>query len=233
MQKLKDNTSSFKIDYEIMNLMLVRKRAEINHQYENEIQAETEQQENPINGTQLEALKESVEKYEDQELSVQIKPEDEEFERLFIHELQHMDRISMSEVERREKLHKLVLPKEIQENANKIMSCYIPGEDTIPSINDKVYATGKAIEKKMGIDPNEKKKHARRRLKNSNRRERKLKAEIKELRQLIARNSNEINWRKQRRKGTPKEKKILKQLKKTLNETELTISILEVQGGMD
>ena len=53
MQKLKDNTSSFKIDYEIMNLMLLRKRAEINHQYENEIQAETEQQENPINGIQL------------------------------------------------------------------------------------------------------------------------------------------------------------------------------------
>ena len=31
---------------------------------------------------------------------------------------------------------------------------------------------------------------------------------------------------KQRRKGTPKEKKILKQLKKTMNETELTTSIL-------
>ena len=85
---------------------------------------------------------------------------------------------------------------------------------------------GKAIEKKMGIDPNEKKKHTSKRLQNGNRRERKLKAEIKQLRQLIARTSNEIYRRKQRRKGTPKEKKILKQLKETMNETELTISVL-------
>ena len=49
-----------------MNLVLVRKRAEINRQYKNESQVETEQQENPINETQLEALKESVEKDEDQ-----------------------------------------------------------------------------------------------------------------------------------------------------------------------
>ena len=61
------------------------------------------------------------------------------------------------------------------------MICYIRGEDTIPSITDKVYAMGKAIEKMMGIDPNEKKKHTSKRLKNGNRRERKLKVEIKEL----------------------------------------------------
>ena len=75
----------------------------------------------------------------------------------------------------------------------------------------------------MGIDPNEKQKHTRKRLQNGNRRERKLKAEIKQLRQLIARTSNVIYWRKQRRKGTPKEKKIFK---KTMNETELTTSVL-------
>ena len=54
----------------------------------------------------------------------------------------------------------------------------------------------------------------------------KLRAEIKELRHLTARTSNEIYQRKQQRKGTPKEKKILKQLKKTMNETELTTSVL-------
>ena len=80
--------------------------------------------------------------------------------------------------------------------------------------------------KKVEIDPNEKKKHTSKRLKNGNGRERKLKAEIKELRQLIARTSCEIYQRMQRRKGTPKEKKILKQLKKTLNETEPTTSVL-------
>ena len=67
---------------------------------------------------------------------------------LFTHEIQHMVCSNMSELERREKLHTLVPPKEIQESANRIMSCYICGEDTIPSITDKVYAMGKAIEKK-------------------------------------------------------------------------------------
>ena len=62
------------------------------------------------------------------------------------------------------------------------MSCYICGEDTIASITDKVYTMGKANEKKMEIDPNENKKHTSKRLKNGNRRERKLKTEIKELR---------------------------------------------------
>ena len=85
-----------------MNLMLVRKRTEINCEYENESQVETEQQENPINGIQLEALKESVEKDEDQELPVQIKTGDKELERLVTHELQHIDHCNMAELEPRE-----------------------------------------------------------------------------------------------------------------------------------
>ena len=64
---------------------------------------------------------------------MQIQAEDE-LERLFTHELQHM---AMSELKPGEKLHKLALPKEIQESANRIMSCYIRGEDTIPDITDK------------------------------------------------------------------------------------------------
>ena len=65
IQKLRDNASRFKKDHEIMKLMLVRKRTKINRQYENEFQVETEQQENPINEIQLEALKENVEKDKD------------------------------------------------------------------------------------------------------------------------------------------------------------------------
>ena len=71
-----------------------------------------------------------------------------------------------------------------------------------------------------------KKKHTSKKLKNRNRRGRKLKAEIKELRPLIAKNSNEIYLRKQRRKGTSNKKKILKQFKKTMDKTELTIPVL-------
>ena len=81
---------------------------------------------------------------------------------------------------------------------------------------------GKSFEKKIGIDPNEKKKHTSKISKNGNKRERKLKAEIKEPRQLIARTISEIYRRKQRKMGKPKKKKILKQLKITMNETELT-----------
>ena len=143
----------------------------------------TEQEENPINGIHLEALTESIEKDKDQELPVQIKAEDEELERLFTHEPQDS---SMSELEPREKLHKLVLPKEIQDSGNRIISCYIRGKDTIPSITDKVYAMEKAFEKKIVIDPNEKKEHTSKILKNGDRREKTLKAEVKELRQLVA-----------------------------------------------
>ena len=113
IQKLRENALRFKKDHEIMNLMLGRTRIEINRQYENESQVETEQQEDPTNGMPLIALKESVEKDEDKELPVQTEAEDEELERLFTHELQHMVCSNMSELEPREKLHKLVLPKEI------------------------------------------------------------------------------------------------------------------------
>ena len=130
--------------------MLVRKRTEISRQYENESQVETEQQENPTNGIPLEALKETVEKDEDKELPVQIKAEDEELEKLLTHELQHMVCSNMSELKPRDKLQKLVLPIEIQESANRTMSCYIRGADTIPSITDKVYAIGKLLRKRWG-----------------------------------------------------------------------------------
>ena len=43
---------------------------------------------------------------------------------------------------------------------------------------------------------------------------------------MISRTSNKICQRKQRRKGTPKEKKILKQLKETINQTYVTTSVL-------
>ena len=60
-----------------MKLMLLRKRREIDCEYEDEFQVEIQQDENPINGIQLETLKERVEKDKDQELPVQMKVEDE------------------------------------------------------------------------------------------------------------------------------------------------------------
>ena len=73
---------------------------------------------------------------------------------------------------------------------------------------------GRAIASKLGVrvdkeQPGKKKGNAE----GGNRRERKLKKEIKELRQKIAKTSNELYRRKQRRKATAKEKAILKELR--------------------
>ena len=57
----------------------------------------------------------------------------------------------MFEIELREKLSKLKMPTELQESADRILDEYLHGVDTIPEITDKVYAVGRAIEKKMGI----------------------------------------------------------------------------------
>ena len=75
--------------------------------------------------------------------------------------------------------------------------------DEIPEITDVVYAMGKAIAEKIGItkkDRQQKKKPG-----NGNRRERKLKAEIKQLRQKIARISNEMHRRKEKQRKGRKE----------------------------
>ena len=58
-----------------------------------------------------------------------------------------------------------------------------------------------------------------------NHRERKLKKELKELRQNIARASNEIHRRKQRRKAALKEKKILKELKEKMHKEATTCNL--------
>ena len=63
----------------------------------------------------------------------------------------------MSELEAREKLHKLALPKDIQESAKRIINCCIRGQDTITGITDKFYAMGEAIEKMIEIDPKRRK----------------------------------------------------------------------------
>ena len=58
-----------------------------------------------------------------------------------------------------------------------------------------------------------------------NRRERKLNKEMKELRQNIARASNEIHQRKQRRKATLKKEKILKELKEKMHKEAATCNL--------
>ena len=94
------------------------------------------------------------------------------------------------------------------------MDIYLKEVDTIPEICDKVYAMGRAIGFKLGklveSDSGERKKKS---VNRGNRRERKLKKEIKELRQIVAKTSNELYRRIQQRKATKKEKEIIKKLR--------------------
>ena len=133
----------------------------------------------------------------------------------------------MLELEPREKLCKLKLTPEIEESANRILDQYLHGDENIPEITE-VYSLGKVIAIKKGIVLKERKAKGKQNPSNGNRRERKLKAEMKKLRQQIARASNEIHVRRsiEKRKATTKEKELLKQLQKLMNGVESTTRTL-------
>ena len=83
---------------------------------------------------------------------------------------------------------------------------------------------GRAIECKMGVKREKGINCQSKKPNGGNRRERKLKEEMKSLRQCISKTSNELHRRKQRRKATNKEKKILKTLKNKMSENDININ---------
>ena len=120
----------------------------------------------------------------------------------------------MLEMELHMKFPKVKLDNQRCHSGNKILALYLRDVDTIPEICDKVYAMERAIASKLGVcvdkeQPGKKKGNAA----GGNRQKRKLKKEIKELRQKIAKTSNKLYRRKQQRKATAKEKAILKELR--------------------
>ena len=110
-------------------------------------------------------------------------------------------------MEPRQKLSKVTMSDEIQERATKILRLYLPSADIITEITNIVYAMGKAIGYATRIKLKEGNENRPRKAESGNRRERKLKAEMKELRQDIARAGNELYRQKQQRKSTKKKKK--------------------------
>ena len=74
----------------------------------------------------------------------------------------------------------------------------------------------------LGVKPKEKNQRRAKNAEGGNRRERKLKAEMKRLRQDIARAGNELHKRKQRRKATKREKEIINQLRASMDGKEVT-----------
>ena len=107
-------------------------------------------------------------------------------------------------MEPRDKLLKVTMTDEIQERVNKTLPLYLPSADTIPEITNIVYAMGKAIGYATGIKPKEGSENRSKKAEGGNRRECKLKVEMKELRQDVARAGNELHRRKQQRKSTKK-----------------------------
>ena len=91
---------------------------------------------------------------------------------------------------------------------------YLKEVDTIPKICDKVYAMGRSIGFKFGKfvedDQGDRKEKS---VNGGNRREQKLKKEIKELHKIVAKTSNKLYSRRQWRKATKVEKEIIKELR--------------------
>ena len=102
----------------------------------------------------------------------------------------------------------------MKESANRVLDIYLKEVDTIPEICEKVYAMGRAIgfklEKLVESDSGERKEKS---TNGGNRREQRLEKEIEELRQIVAKTSNELYRRRQRSKATKKEKEIIKKLR--------------------
>ena len=108
-------------------------------------------------------------------------------------QLENLTHSSLIQMEPREKLPKARINNQLKESANRILDIYLKEVDTIPEICDKVYVMGRSIGIRLGKlvegDQGDRKKKS---ANGGNRRERKLKKEIKELRQIVAKTSNEL-----------------------------------------
>ena len=229
-QKLRDNAARFKKDPEIKNLILVRQREEIQIP---KVRVESNQQGNNDGHELIEnnvhTVEEADEEVNENVLIVEeeLTAVDREMEQYFQSELRKMNHSTLTHLEPRERLPKVKMTKEIGERANKILRIYLPNVDTIPEVTDIVYAMGKAVAYASGIKPKEKEKDEQQKAEGGNRRERKLKAEMKKLRQNIAKAGNELHRRRQQRKATKREKEILKELGQNMNGKEATAQNLQ------
>ena len=140
--------------------------------------------------------------------------------------MERLERCNLNEIQERDKLPKLKMPDELVKRSNRVVSKYLDGKSDIPEISGFVYAMGKAIASTLGIKAKEKRQSNK--AKGGNRRERKFKCEMKELRQWIARISNEVNRRKEHRKATWKEKQLLKELKVRIQGKNTTTTALMI-----
>ena len=231
-QKLRDNAARFKKDPEIKDFILVRQREMIQmaeNVIENNLVEERNIGEPAVRNDEEEQEGAGVdEAIGNIQIGVELTEKDKELEQYFIAGLEKLNHSTLLHMEPVEKLPKVTMNPEIQERSNKVLRMYLPSADTIPEITDIVYAMGKAAGYAMGERSKESNRNGVRKAEGGNRRERKLKAEMKKLRQDIARAGNELHRRKQQRKATKKEKEILRELKTNMNGKEVTPNNLKM-----
>lgn len=229
-QKLRDNAARFHKDKELKDLISVRQRNAIvdrelnvnepddqdSRAVEQNAVEETERDNRPNQNAVIEEPEQVI------QIGEELNEKEKELERYFNVELERMNHSTMLHIEPREKLPKLKLDAETTERANKVLSLYLVNVDTIPEISDITYAMGKAVAYAIGVKPKEKDQQRAKKAEGGNRRERKLKADMKILRQDIARASNELHRRRQQRQATKKEKEIIKHLKEKMEGKEVT-----------
>ena len=201
-----------------MNLILVQKTEEQPQDQEQQQEEEEEQTDfervivNQVNIAEEDQVENNDMDAEHIEFPrEELTEEDQDLKEMFIIHLENLTHSSLLQIEPREKLPKAKFDNYLKESANRVLDIYLQEVDTIPEICDKVYAMGRAIGFKLGklveSDKGERKKKS---ANGGSRGEQKLKNEIKELCQIVAKTSNALYRRRQQRKATKKEKEIIK-----------------------
>ena len=223
-QKLRDNAARFKKDPELKDIMFVRQREQIQRGEIKNNEAEDRNIDEPgmRNDEDEQEIADAEELDGDIQIDSQLTEKDKELEWFFIAELEQLEHSSLLYMDPRQALPKVKMDSEIQERANKVLRLYLPSADTIPEITNIIYSMGKAVGHATGVKLKERNENGARKAEGGNRRERKLRTEMKRLRQDIARAGNELRRWKQQRKATKKEKEIIKHLRTSMNGQEVT-----------
>ena len=191
MAETKGQCSTIQEGKEIRKLMSVRQREEI--QVNVEEQAAENDEELPTIKNAADECAENNENVAENVEEVFLNEIDKDLEQYFPAQLKGMNHSTMINLEPRDKLPKVTLTDELKTSANIILSIYLLNTDSIPEITDKVYAMGRPVSLKLGVGQREQNGDQKQKPKEGNRRERKLKLEMKELRQGITRISNELH----------------------------------------
>ena len=140
-QKLRDNAARFKKDPELIDIMFVRQREQIQRGEivieNNEVGERNIDEPGMRNDEDEQEIADDEELTGDIQIDSQLTEKDKELERFFIGELEQLQHSSLLHMEPRQ-----ALPKVKMDSANKVLRLYLPSADTIPEITDIIYSMG-------------------------------------------------------------------------------------------